>query len=101
MKLAAHNSLTTIDEGLVARHNHAEQSAWAAFKHPLFIQRSELIVPDLASLENSFSLYSDTDYLKERFLKLAPAIRYQWYQWPSAFLSRHSFRSCAQSDALL
>ena len=82
----------------MSQHNHAEQSAWAAFKHPLFIQRSELIVPDMASLENSFSLYSDTDYLKERFLKLAPAIR---YQWPSAFLSRHSFRSCAQSDALL
>ena len=75
MKLAAHNFPTTIDEGLVARHNHAEQHAWATFKENIFIQRSELIVADLASLEKSFSLYSDTDYLKERFLKLAPAIR--------------------------
>jgi hypothetical protein len=75
MKLAVHNFPTTIDEGIVARHNHAEQNAWAAFKHNIFIQRSEIIVADLASLEKSFSLYSDTDYLKERFLKLAPAIR--------------------------
>lgn len=75
MILKPHNFPATIDEGIIARYNHSEQTAWANFKSSIFIQRAEIIVADLASLEQSFALYADTSYLQERFLKLAPAIR--------------------------
>jgi hypothetical protein len=74
-KLAAQNFPTTIDEGTVARFNHAEQASWKSFKSTLLLNRSELIFSDLDTLERTFNQYSDADYLKERFIKLAPAIR--------------------------
>lgn len=75
MKLAPHNFPTTIDERIVKGYNHKEQLAWMDFKFNIFSQRAEIIVADLATLEESFALYLDTEYLKERFIRLAPAIR--------------------------
>ena len=75
MKLAPHNFPTTIDEGIVKCYNHKEQIAWMDFKFNIFTQRAEIIVADLAALEESFALYLDTNYLKERFIRLAPAIK--------------------------
>jgi hypothetical protein len=74
-KLAPQNFPTTIDEGTVARFYHTEQSAWISFKSTLLRNRSELIFSDLDSLERTFAMYADTEYLKDRFIKLAPAIR--------------------------
>jgi hypothetical protein len=74
-KLAPQNFPTTIDEGTVARFNHTEQSAWISFKSTLLLHRSELIFSDLDSLERTLAQYADTEYLKDRFIKLAPAIR--------------------------
>lgn len=74
MKLAPQIFPSTIDEGLVASHNHAELALWNTFKLSLLSHRTLLIKTDLDSLEESFSLYSDTTYLQQRFLKLAPAI---------------------------
>jgi hypothetical protein len=67
-KLAAQNFPTTIDEGIVARFNHTEQSAWISFKSTLLLNRSELIFSDLDTLERTFAQYSDADYLKDRFI---------------------------------
>lgn len=74
-KLAPQNFPSTIDEKVTANYNKIEQATWIKFKTHILEHRAAVIAEDLRDLEVSFNLYSDANYIQERFITISPAIR--------------------------